>query len=491
VDVQVDGVFLDQNRVHVTVPENATIGSTSAVPVTSAHGTPLGIPQLVVGEFPESLEAIGTLPVPGTGNGRLLSSGQMDVWGFAARKGERLLVEVNARRLGADLDSIIEILDKDNQPVPRAVLRSEARTLVVFRDHDSAAPGIRLETWGELGNNDYLYVGTELVRIQALPANPDADCTFFNTGGRRLGYLDTTPTHHSMASPMYKVTLHPPGTTFPPNGFPVFTLFYRNDDGGPGYGRDSRIFFDPPADGAYRVRIRDAGAQAGPRYGYRLTVRPPRPDFNVRFTPTAPVVWKGGAIPLALAADRLDGYDGPIQVRFASLPPGLSIPPTTIEAGTFTTAVPLFAEPAAQLPEKTPSLKLVAEAVIGGRNQVKEVEGQAPKLADPGDIVTTTEQAAVSIRPGGEVQLTVHIERRNGFSGRVPLEVRGLPHGMRVLDVGLNGILLTEGLTRRTITLQADAWVQPTERPIVILAKREGKNTEHGARAVLLKVEGK
>ena len=35
-----------------------------------------------------------------------------------------------------------------------------------------------------------------------------------------------------MGVPMYKVGLHPPGSTFPPNGFPVFTLYYRNDDGG-------------------------------------------------------------------------------------------------------------------------------------------------------------------------------------------------------------------------------------------------------------------
>ena len=39
---------------------------------------------------------------------------------------------------------------------------------------------------------------------------------------------------------MYKVELHPPGTTFPPNGLPVFPLTYRNDDGGPGYGKDCR-----------------------------------------------------------------------------------------------------------------------------------------------------------------------------------------------------------------------------------------------------------
>ena len=42
----------------------------------------------------------------------------------------------------------------------------------------------------------------------------------------------------------------------------------------------------------------------------------------------------------------------------------------------------------------------------------------------------------------------MNVERRNGFTGRIPLEVRGLPHGVRVLDIGLNGILITEKETR-------------------------------------------
>ena len=114
------------------------------------------------------------------------------------------------------------------------------------------------EHWDELATNDYLYVGNELVRIQALPLNPDADCTFSNSAGRRLAYLDTTPTHHSMGTPMYRVEVHPPGRSFPPNGLPQFTLFYRNDDGGPGYGKDSRLFFDAPAISCVRKTMNKA-----------------------------------------------------------------------------------------------------------------------------------------------------------------------------------------------------------------------------------------
>ena len=94
----------------------------------------------------------------------------------------------------------------------------------------------------------------------------------------------------------------------------------------------------------------------------------------------------------------------------------------------------------------------------------------------------------MTVRPGGEVRLTVKVERRNGFKGRIPLEVRGLPHGVRVLDIGLNGILITEKETtpddrdlRRAVGGGDDASVRGAGR-------REGKNTEHAAKSVLLRV---
>jgi hypothetical protein len=102
--------------------------------------------------------------------------------------------------------------------------------------------------------------------------------------------------------------------------------------------------------------------------------------------------------------------------------------------------------------------------------------------------LTTTVEDTVTVRPGGETLLTVRIERRNGHAGRVPVEVRGLPHGVRVLDIGLNGILITERETSRTIVLHADPWVAPTEHPFVVLSRSERKGTEHAAKSVLLRV---
>jgi WD40 repeat protein len=491
-DVQVQGVHLGPTRtVHVKASADAAVGGRLPVPLTTPNGPPLGDLSVLVGEFPEvtSTTDVPVLPTPGTANGRIDKPGAANTYRFQAKKGQTLFLEINARRLGSPLDSTIEILDAQGKPLPRAVLRCLSKTVVVFRDHDSAGSGIRIEGWNDLATNDYLLVGDELMRIFQLPKNPDDDCQFFSRGGQRLGYLGTTPTHHAMGQPMYKVAIHPPGTEFPPNGLPVVTLYWRNDDGGPGFGKDSRLAFDPPADGEYQVRVGDARGEGGPLYAYRLTIRPPKPSFNISFTPTAPAVTKGGATAITVNADRIDDFDGPIDVRLEDLPPGFSAPATTVPAGEFSSTLALYADATATVPAGAAPLKLTAHATIDGQDTAREATGGEPKVTEPGDIVTTTEQADVAVAPGGEVRVTVKVERRNGFAGRIPLEVRGLPHGVRVLDVGLNGILILPQDATRTFVIYAEPWVQPTEHPFVVVAKQEGKNVEFAAKSVLLRVK--
>jgi hypothetical protein len=488
--VEIRGVNLGPSRTAtVTVPNGAAVGAPVPVSVATPAGPPLGHPTVVAGEFPEVRAGAGDLlPTPGTANGVLTQAGAADTWRFQARKGQRLVLEAHARRLGSPLDSVIEILDGRGQPLPLATLRCQARTFVTFRDHDSVGSGIRIEAWSELAINDFLLVGDELVRIWNLPRNPDDDCQFYSEQGQRRAFLGTTPTHHPMGQPMYKVSIHPPGTTFPPNGLPVVTLYHRNDDGGPGMGKDSRLIFDPPDDGEYRVRISDARGQGGPLHAYRLTVRPPRPSFTVRFSPTAPAVPRGGAVPITVTAERKDGFDDAIEVRLDNLPAGFSAPATFIPAGENTTSFALSAEPNAAVPSTAAPLRLVAQALIGEQKVTQEIPGERLRLAEPGDIGTTTVESAVTLRPGGEVPVTVQVERRHGFKGRIPVEVRGLPHGVQVLDVGLNGILITEQQTTRTFVLRAEPWVPPMTHPFVVLARRESTGAEYAAKSVLLRV---
>jgi hypothetical protein len=288
---------------------------------------------------------------------------------------------------------------------------------------------------------------------------------------------------------VFKVAMFPPGTTFPPNGMPVFEIPYRNDDAQPGGAGDSRLTFDPPADGAYLVRVSDVRGEGGPGFAFRLTVREPRPDFSVSASPMNPSVWKGGAVPVNATLDRTDGFEGAVKLRLENLPAGYSAPETDVPAGELTTAFALSAAADAAMPPKNaPAIKLVATAVIDGKAVVREASLGLPKPAEPGDLAIAVSAPEITVVPGKSVWLKVTIERRNKFDGRVPLEVRGLPHGVRVLDIGLNGILITPRETARDIEIYAEPWAEPTAHPFVILARREDRNSEHAAPPVLLKV---
>src|SRR5207247_183581 len=72
--------------------------------------------KLVIGHEPE-VESTGagqSVQVPVTINGRI---GGDNSYRFRARKGEKLVIEVNARRLGSELDSIVEVLDASGKPI--------------------------------------------------------------------------------------------------------------------------------------------------------------------------------------------------------------------------------------------------------------------------------------------------------------------------------------------------------------------------------------
>jgi dipeptidyl aminopeptidase/acylaminoacyl peptidase len=481
---RVEGVHLGNRSVTVKAPADAKPGATLPAPVTSPHGPVLGSPTVVVGEFPEAT-AGQPLPIPGTADGVIETPSAVGEWRLTCHKGEPIVIE--ARRHGSPLDPWIEVVDKDGRPIERAVLRCTSKTVTVLRDHDSKLPGIRLESWGEFAMDDYVLIGQELIRLQEMPPGPDNDVKFYSIDGARVSYLGTSPATHALGASVYRVTVHPPGTPFAPNGLPVVPLYYHNDDGGPGYGKDAQLRFDPPADGEYRVRVGDSRGRGGPAHAYRLTARPPRPDFSVTFNPRSPQVPRGGSVSVIVSVARSDEFNGPIDVRLDGLPPGFHCGPARVDADQIATALAVWADPDAK-PPAVDSLKLVARATIAGKEVERTAPGGKPALLDPGDLVTTTGSREVVIRPGEETYLDVSVERRNGFAGRIPLEVRGLPHGVRVLNLGLNGILITPRESQRRIAIYAEPWVKPREQSFAVVATREGAAREHAALPVTLRV---
>ncbi|HZW29082.1 MAG TPA: hypothetical protein VFF52_00140, partial [Isosphaeraceae bacterium] len=448
-------------------------------------------PQIVEQETHDAGSQVQELAVPGGVSGRINPDGDVDFYRFRARKGETIVVEVYGRRLGSPIDSLIEVLDAHGRPIPRAVLRPVDQTEVAFRDHPSTTSQIRLTHWDNLAINDYLWFGRELVRIQALPRNPDDDCVFWGQQGQRLGWLETTPEHHPMGQAMYKVEIHPPGTVFPPSGVPVTTLTYQNDDGGPSFSKDSRVTFRAPADGTYLVRVEDVRGLGGGAAGYHLVLRRPHPSFQVVLDTENPNIPRGGTALVNLTVMRRDGFDSPVEVRAEGLPPGITATPAVIGGDELSGILALSADSSAPA-FSAPTWRVVAREVVASLAahddpaQTQEIDPGGPSggwitVTPPPNLEITARPSRVVIHPGERVSMTLAVHRTPAFSGRVPIEVQNLPQGVRVLNIGLNGVLITEKQVERSVFLLAEPWAQPMTRPFYAVGKAESAGTEESS----------
>jgi hypothetical protein len=434
-------------------------------------------PLEVEGDAPNALAA------PGGGNGRLGAPGDADLWGFESPKGRIWVIETLAARAGSAADTAIEVLGADGRPVPRLLLRAVRDSWLEFRPIDANAIGGRFWKWEEMELGQYLYMNGEVVRLFLAPRGPDSQWDFFASGGKRLGWFDTSAVAHPLDEPAYVVEPHPPGTTLPPNGLPVFPLHYANDDDASRkLGSDSRLLFTAPADGRYVVRVRDVRGQGGERHTYRLSIREAAPDFQVSLEGQNPNVPAGSGRNFTVRVERIDGFDGPVKVEIAGLPPGFTATsPLTIYEGHLTTQGTVYADADAPKPPAGATAKVVARGTVGGKEVAKEVTGfGAFTLAPKPQVRVTLEPVdgakELAVKPGQEIPALIRIER-NGFNDRVSFDVEGLPFGVIVGDIGLNGVLIPEKETERRIFLQCAPWVAPETRPCHARAREVGNPT--------------
>ena len=510
--VSVRGVNLGgASQVKVSAPENVSGWTTIPVDVVSEGIRPINQVRLAVGKEPEifeqepndSIAQAQTVSFPVIINGHVDSGGKQsgipdeDYFHFYARKGEKLNIDVAAARLGSPLDSVIEILDEHGKSIPRATIRCLNETTTTLADRDSRTTGIRLVSTASLREEDYVMVGDELNRIDFIPDQPDADAILKGMGDVRVAYFGTSSDVHAVNTPVYKAQILPPDAEFPSNGLPVFHLDWRNDDGGPGFGADSKLDFVAPSDGDYFLHLKYVRGMDGPDLAYRLTIREEAPDFELQAEPANPNIPQGGSIPVTVSIKSIRDFDGPIEIAVMGLPRGVSASPATIRPGQMSTVVVLSAS--ADVPSDTQPtpLSFIGHAEVNGhdlsRAANRDVDAdttlQLASVSPSPDLVVTTESSEVSLKPGEEVKVTLHVERRNGFRGRVPCSVENLPPGVRVVNVGLNGVLVTEEQSSRTFTLRAENWAKPATQPIYVIGQVESNSpTMHSSAPLQLKV---
>ena len=401
-----------------------------------------------------------------------------DHYRFEARAGEQWIIEIDAARSGSPVDSRIQILDSAGQPVPRVLLQAVRDSYFTFRGKDSSTSGdFRLHNWEEMELNELLYCNGEVVKLWLYPRGPDSGFKVYPGAGARYTYFDTTPTTHALGEPCFIVEPYPVGTELIPNGLPVFTVYFENDDDSRRrLGTDSRLTFTVPADGEYFLRVSDTRGFSGEDFSYSATIRPRKPDFKVSLGGANPKVSPGGAREFSVNATRLDDFDGEIQVNIEGLPAGFHVTtPITIQAGQDSALGVIWADENASAPDDetasasvvTATAKIQGQAIEHPVNNLGKIELAAAAKALVRITPATGNVSSVDGRvienppeptpwPGDEpVELTLEagttiaarvLVKRDELKGRIPFgnedSGRNLPHGVIVDNIGLNGLLI-------------------------------------------------
>jgi WD40 repeat protein len=496
-----------------TLAINAEGAGEITLPINNEQFRTRGEIKLIASELAELLEvepndtpaeATPIVPPCAVGGRIFAASGSSDVdcYRFAAKAGQKWVIETMAAQRGSPVDTKIEILHPDGRPVERCQLQAVRDSAVTFRGIDSDTTDCRVVNWEEMELNQYLYLQGEVVKLFRAPQGPDSGFLFYSSNGKRRCYFDTSPSAHAVDEPCYTVEPRPPGAKLVSTGLPVFPVYFANDDDAERrLGTDSRVHFTPPSDGVYVVRVTDTRGFNGERLAYRLVVRPAEPDFNVSLSGANLTVNAGSGQSFSLAAERKDEFEGEISVSFDHLPPAFTVSsPLVIESGHTEASGTLHAALDAPKPTEADwaKVQVTATAQVDGQAFVKAVNTFGPvKLTDPPKLFVSLEPDPVSSRspalttvstnsgngllemtlaPGQTIPAWLRV-RRNGLDDLITFTVEDLPHGVIVDNIGLNGVLIPKGQNERQIFLTAAKWVPETDRLCYAVESQAGRQT--------------
>jgi len=266
----------------VTTVFDATDKKPGVYPLSIHRGQWLSNPQLFeVSDLPECLEkepnntseTAQPVTLPIVINGRIDKPGDRDIFRFEGHTGEKIVAEVNARRLNSSLDSVLSLTDSTGKQI-------------AYND-DRAERNLGLET------------------------------------------------HHA----------------------------------------DSYLPTTLPSDGIYCLQITDAQNQGGNAYAYRLRISHPRPDFELRVTPSAVNVKAGQSASLNVYVLREDGFTGEVTLSLRDAPAGFNLGNTKIPGSQDQAKVNL------KVPWRSEATTQPTRLVIEGRATIEDKPVVHPAIA--------------------------------------------------------------------------------------------------------------
>ena len=428
--------------------------------------------------------------------GTIGERGEFDAYQWQAKQGDVWAIDADASD-GSQMDPFVAIVDAENHPVMRVRLQAIRDSYFTFRGKDSKQiSDFRLFNWQNMHLNDFLYAAGEVTRLWMYPRGPDSGYNVYPNEGDRWTYFGTSHTTHALGEPAYVVRPLVGDGAHVANGLPIFEVHYENDDDPTRLaGKNSRLIFTVPEDGAYTVRVSDTRGDGGDGYGYRLAIRPARPAFKASTEKPNPEIRRGAGREVVVRVDRFDEFDGPVTFELQDLPKSLvSSFPVTIERGQRYAVGTIWAAESAEPWDGDVAPKVVARADVQGKMILQQVGDLGVlKLGDQPSVVPSIQPTdrelgfsdswTLQVQRGKSVSARVIVRRKEGFAGQVSFGKenagRNATHGVYVDNIGLNGLLVRHGENERGFVLTADPIAELGKRPFFLRAEVDGNVTTY------------
>ena len=454
-------------------------------------------------------------------SGVIGDQGDSDEFRFSAKAGQQWVLEVTAAsaKVGKDekpspLDSKIEVLDAKGEPVEQVRLQAVRESWFTFRGKDSMqVTDFRVHNWREMELNEFLYCNGEVVKLWLDPRGPDSGFKVYPGLGTRRNYFGTSGLAHALGEPCYVVQAIPARQDPAPNGLPMYTLYYENDDDAERQlGSDSKLYFTAPEDGEYVARIRDVRGFGGEKYTYDLSIRAPKPEFRMAYDGSKGMaVTAGSGKQFVVKTTRLDDFDGPVRIDVEGLPAGFhATTPIVIEKEQIQAVGAVYANGNAPAPteENAATSKLIATAMINGKEVRREI-GTLGKLSLTADkpklfveILPDGDSGKPVLKDGRPVEFTIHPGEtitafvkatRMDFKDRVDFgkedSGKNLGHGLKIDNIGLNGLMIPVNQTQQKFFISAKDWVPESERWFFLRTNAAGGQATLPIRVKVVKAE--
>lgn len=234
---------------------------------------------------------------------------------------------------------------------------------------------------------------------------------------------------------------------------------------------DAGLLFRVPADGDYRIAIRDVSGRAGsPASIYRLAVSAPRPGFEL-LAPERVETTLGAAKPGALTIQvvRRGGFKGPISLRLSGLPAGIILPEETV--------IPAKkSEVAIALPCAADAASFAALATVratAARKDGSLIEDEARVLVAPvmrprAVVRPLYPDAGRTVNRGATYPAPVVVERLEGYEGEVELQMAARPDRVSQGIYGAD-VTVPTGAGQTVFPLFLPEWVQTDRTSRIVL----------------------